>query len=850
MRHAQTTQLTTPAAPSSHPGMAIATVDTVRVHFDIVRQDVRHAIRALRRTPGFTLTAVLVTALGVGATTAAFTLADYVLMRPLPFPHSDRLVTIREGLVRRAAVSRGSQATNDASPANFLAWREMATSFEVMGAYRFVSLNLIGSGDPERLDGVSISYDAMELAGMRPALGRPLTLADDTHGAPCAVLISDGLWRRRFGGAQSILDTTIVLENEPCVVRGVMPRGFEFPNRTTVFWRPLRLAPQAADTRTDRAHRVLARLKPDVSRQQAAADLATVSATLAQRYPVENGEIVAVMMDLRDDVGVESRMLLIALAAASACVLLIACTNLASLLVARASERGRELTVRMAVGAGRMRLVRQLLTESVVLAIAGGGLGLAVAIAAVPMAVKLVPTALPIPEVPAVDLRMLFTAAIVTLGTVIGFGVLPAFRAAKEATAAGLREGGRAGSSRRTQRLRGGLVIAQVGLSVVLLACTGLLIRALIRVQSTPPGFNAEGVLTMRTVLPFSKYGLQAPRAEFHRRVIEGVAALPGVAGAAYTSYLPMTMRGGVWPVVVPGRPESSGDIDNASARYITPDYFRVMEIPLKAGRRFEESDSLLAQPVAIVSERFVQAYLNGQPPIGRTFQFGPAGERTIVGVVGEVRVRGLERRSEPQAYLPYQQQRDNSTLGYIPKDLVVRLDARNVGQEQMGIITAAIRRIIASVDPNQPIADIQPLTAIVGGETTARAVQVRVLAAFAALAGLLAAVGLHGLLAFVVSSRSREFGVRLALGAEPRWILTAIAQRGLMLGAIGAAAGIVVSYIAGRWMESLLVGVHPADAPTVATAIGVSLAMTLGGSLLPAIRAARTNPIVAMRAE
>src|SRR5687767_3963877 len=453
--------------------MAIPTVDTVRAHFDVLRQDLRQAIRALRRTPGFTLTAILVAALGVGATTAAFTLADYVLMRPLPFPHSDRLVTIREGLVRRAAAARGIQATNDASPGNFLAWREMSTSFEVMGAYRFASLNLIGSGEPERLDGVSISYDAMEMSGMRPALGRPLTMADDTHGAPCAVLISDGLWRRRFGGAPSILDTTIVLENEPCVVRGVMPRSFEFPNRSTVFWRPIRFAPGAADTPTDRAHRVLARLKPGVSREQAAADLAGVSATLAQRHP-ENAEIVAVMMELRDDVGVQSRMLLIALAAASACVLLIACTNLASLLVARAAARGRELTVRIAVGAGRQRLIRQLLTESVLLAMAGGGLGLAVAIAAVPLAVKLVPTALPIPEVPEMDLRMLFTAAVITLGTGIAFGVLPAFRAARQATPAGLRDGERAGSSRRTQRLRSGLVIAQVGLSVVLLACTGL----------------------------------------------------------------------------------------------------------------------------------------------------------------------------------------------------------------------------------------------------------------------------------------------------------------------------------------------------------------------------------------
>ncbi|HJR61080.1 MAG TPA: FtsX-like permease family protein, partial [Vicinamibacterales bacterium] len=411
-------------------------------------------------------------------------------------------------------------------------------------------------------------------------------------------------------------------------------------------------------------------------------------------------------------------------------------------------------------------------------------------------------------------------------------------------------DGARAGSSRRTQRVRAGLVVAQVGVSIVLLVSAGLLIRALIRVQSTPPGFNPEGVLTMRTTLPPAKYGLQAPRVEFYRRVIDGVSALPGVTAAAYTSYLPMTMRGGVWPVAFAGRPTAPGGVDNASARYITPGYFRVMEIPLKLGRVFQASDSLLAQPVAIVSERFVQVYLDGQPPIGQAFQFGPAGPRTIVGVVGEVRVRGLESRSEPQVYLAYQQQRDNSTLGYMPKDLVVKLDASLSGEQHMGALTTAIRRIVASADPDQPIADIQPLAAIVDGETTARAVQVRVLSAFAALACLLAAVGLHGLLAFVVSAREREFGVRLALGAEPREILTLVARRGLVLGIAGVAVGVVVAYLAGRWMESLLVGVSPGDPPVLAIAISVSVGMTLAGSVLPAVRAARISPAEAMRAE
>jgi predicted permease len=817
--------------------------------FDILRQDLRYSIRTLLHAPAFTLTAILVTALGVGATTAAFTLADHVLLRPLPFPDPDRLVKMLEGNVKRAANLRGMRGTNNVAPANFLSWREMSSSFEVMGAYGFVTSNLVGSGEPERLDGVSITYNALEITGVRPALGRGVTQADDQQGAPCTVLISDGFWRRKFGGDASIVGTTIRLDDESCVVGGVMPRGFAFPTRNTVFWRPIRLPSEPADRRNNYLW-VIARLKPGVSREQAEADMASVSTALGRMYPGDNAEIRAVMMGLREELGDQPRMLLFALVGASACVLLIACTNLASLLIARATARGRELAVRTALGAGRGRLVRQLLTESLLLAACGGGLGLLVATAAVPMVVRLVPTALPITEVPAVDLRMLLIAGLVTFGTGIGFGVLPAFRAARQASAAGMREGTRAGLSRRTQRVRAGLVVAQVSVSIVLLVCAGLLIRALIRVQSTPPGFNAEGVLTLRTTLPSAKYGLQAPRVEFYRRVIEGVTALPGVTAAAYTSYLPMTMRGGVWPVAFAGAPEAPAGSNLASARYVTPEYFRVMEIPLKLGRGFQESDSLLAQPVAVVSERFVQVHLDGQPPLGRTFQFGPAGQRTIVGVVGEVRVRGLESRSEPQVYLAHQQQRDNSTPGYIPKDLVVRLDARQASEQHMGAVATAIRRIVARVDPNQPIADIQPLAAIVDGETTARAVQVRVLGAFAALACLLAAVGLHGLLAFVVSARAREFGVRQALGAEPREILAMVARHGLVLGLAGVAVGVVAAYLAGRWMESLLVGVSPLDVPALAIAVSVSIAMTMAGSLMPALRAARISPSEAMRLE
>ena len=824
-------------------------VNAGRVHFDILRQDLRHTSRTLRRTPGFTITAILVTALGVGATTAAFTLTDHVLLRPLPFPQPDQLVKIWEGQTTRPASMKGLQGTNDVAPPNYLDWKAMSSSFSGMGAYAFVSSNLVGGGDPLRLEGANVSADAMRAIGVSPAMGRLFTDAEDAHGAPCTVLLSDGLWQQRFGADRSILGRSILLDDESCTVIGVMPRGFEFPTRTTRFWRSIRFRADVRDDRADNYLRVIGRLNPGVSIEQASADLAQVSATLARMYPKDNAEVAAVVIQLRDELSSQSRMLLFALAGASLCVLLIACTNLASLLVARATVRAREMAVRTAMGAGRERLVRQMLTESLLIAFVGGGLGLLVAIAAVPMAVKLVPTALPIAEVPAIDLRMLAMAAVVTLGTGIGFGVLPAFRAVRQADTAGLRDGARAGSSRRAEQLRSGLVVAQVGASVVLLVCAGLLIRALVRVQSTDPGFNPRGVLTMRTTLPWVKYGPQATRAQFYRQVLEQVSVLPGVKSAAFTSFLPMTFRGGIWGVTVPGRPQSDGG-DSASARFVTPEYFRVMEIPLKLGRSITEADSAEAQPTAVVSEEFVRRYLDGRAPIGQRFNFSLAGDRTIVGVVGEVRVRGLERQSEPQVYLPYQQQGDNRTMNYSPKDLVVRLGSADLDDEQASQLTASIRRVISNVDSGQPISDVQPLSAIVEGETTARAVQVQVLGTFAAVACVLAAIGLHGLLAFVVSARRREFGVRLALGAEPREILGMVARRGARLALIGIVAGAGVAYLAGRWMQSLLFGLDPADLPTLAIAIGVSLTMALAGSMLPAIRAARTNPTEAIRTE
>jgi predicted permease len=819
-------------------------------HLDILRQDLRQAFRSLRGSPGFSLTALMVTALGVGATTAAFTLTDHVLLRPLPFPESDRLVKIVQGSTTRPANLRGLRGTNDVSPALYMAWKSHAQSFSAMGAAGSASSNLIGDGAPERLDGAIVTSGTFETLGIAPAIGRAFTAQDDAAGAPCSVLISDGLWNRRFGADSSAVGRHVRIDEESCEVIGVMPRGFHFPTRTTTFWRPARYTAAAFENPGNNFLRVIARLRPGVSFDQARNELSTVSANVVSTWPKEFSSVAPVMLELREELIDQSRLLLVAMSGAAACVLLIACTNLASLTVARATARGRELALRIALGAAQGRLLRQLLTESLVLAVTGGALGFVIAVATIPVAARLVPTALPIDEIPGVDVRMLTIAIIGTLVTGIAFGVFPAFRAVRRAETGDLRDTSRTGSSRFSSRLRDGLVVLQVAASIVLLVGTALLVRALIRVQATPAGFSSEHVITARTFLPWAKYGEQAIRVEFYRRVLDEVAALPGVAAAGYTSYLPFTMPGGVWGVTVPGRTVQPGRTENASARFVTPDYFGAMGIPMLAGRALQESDAATSQPVALVSHSFVASYLDGREPLGQTFRFGPAGERTIVGVVGDVRFRGLESRNEPQVYMSYQQQGDNRTMGYTPKDLVVRVRADDAGAATLTALPEAIRRIVSNVDAEQPVSDVQPLETLLAGQTTARRIQVRVLAGFAAVSCLLAGVGLHGLLTFVVSRRTREFGVRLALGASPAQILRLVARRGLILGGLGVVSGLWIAYAAGRSMEALLAGLSAADPVALAGAAAFSIVVTLTGSMLPAIRAARINPKQAMEAE
>jgi predicted permease len=808
--------------------------NSIAAHWDVLRQDVRYTARALAHTPGFTITAIAVAALGIGANTAAFTVTDFVLIRPLPFPEPERLVNLWERLPGYTRM--------ELSPATYRDWKSMNGSFEAMGGYTDFPVNLVGQGEPERINTAIVTANLLPVLGAQPAIGRSFTAADERKGALGTVLLGYGLWKAQFGGDPSVLGRKVILDDSAYVVIGVMPRDFHFPSREVEIWTPFQFGAGDYEDRNNNYVNCVARLKSGVSVEQARAEMSVIATRLERQYPKENAKHGATVNRLRDELSSQSRLLLIALCGAAGCVLLIACANLANLLLARGLVRQKELAVRTALGAGRERLVRQLITESLVLAIPGGALGVLLAVTAVPLLARLVPNSLPVAQTQSVDWRMLTFAGVLTSVTGVAFGVFPALRASRNPDLSGLREGSRAGGGRK-ERIRSMLVIAELVASVVLLISSGLLMRALWKVQATDPGFRTDGVLTLRTALPMPKYEKAVVREAFYTRVLSEIRQLPGVSRAAYISFLPMVMGGGIFPVSTNGELLSRDESQTASMRFVTPGFFSALSIPLHLGRDVSESDTINTPFVAVVSQSFVRRYWPNENPLGRHFHFA-AHDRMVVGVVGDVRVRGLERNSEPQVYLPHNQLLDDTFDFYAPKDLVVRSDA------PPATLVPSIRRIIQSADRQQPISDVRTMGDIVETQTASRSIQLRVLGAFAALALLLAGIGIHGLLSFTVSQRSQEIGVRIALGASPRNILVMVLRQGAGLAVIGVTLGAVLAYVAGRAMEGLLAGVTPADAPTFLAVIGLTLAMTLIGSLLPALRATRVDPITAIRME
>ena len=816
--------------------MAAALTDVVpnalAVHWDILRQDLRYTARALTRSWGFALTAVIVVALGVGANTAAFSLADFVLVRPLPYPDSDRLVKLWH--------STPGYGQMELSPANYNDWRAAATVFTAMGAFTESAANLVGGDEPRRLQTAQVTSDVFGVVGVRAFHGRTFTHEDSAAGG--RVVLSYGLWQTQFGGDESVLGEVVSLDGQPHVVIGIMPPGFHFPRREVELWTPLVISAQDAADRANNYLQGIARLRPGVSAERAQTEMTVIAARLERQYPKENRETGAAVYRLRDEVSQRSRLLLVALCGAALCILCLACANLASLLLARAANREQEIAVRTALGAGRDRLLRQLTTESVVLVVIGTVVGLLAAIAGLPLLGWLVPPTLPVAQHPAVDMRVLALAATVVALTGLTFGVIPSLGVRGGKTLTALRDGTRTGGGRK-RRMRAALVVVEVTASVVLLVSSGLLIRALWNLESVDPGFRSDNVLTLRTALPWPRYDSTARRAQFYDRVLGEVRALPGVEQAAYITGLPMAMRGGIWPAGIAGQEVVRGEQNAVSVRFVTPQFFEVLHIPVRAGRDVSETDGPGQPLVAVVSESFAARYWPNESALGKRFHVA-FDDRTIVGVVADVRVRGREIASEPQVYLPYKQQRDQSMIAYPPKDLVVRSSV------PVTTLLPAIRRVVRSVDRQQPISNVRTMDDVVAEETASRVAQLRVLMVLASIALLIAGVGIHGLLSFSVSRRSQELGIRRALGAQSRAIVGMVVREGVALAVIGIVAGVALAYLAGRAMHALLVGVEPGDPLTILTAAAVCFATVLLGCLRPAARAARVDPMAALRPE
>jgi predicted permease len=803
------------------------------VHWDLLKQDLRYTLRTLRRTPGFALTAVIIIALGVGANTAAFSVSDFVLLRPLPFPDADRLVTIWQ-------TSTG-YSRMELAPANIRDWRASATSYTDVGIYRGFSPIVLGAGEPRRIPGLAVNADLFRALGVQPAVGRIFADGEDTERATKTVILGHRLWLTAFGGAPSILGRTIVLDEEPYEVVGVMPRAFQFPSAETELWIPMVLSPDDAGDRTNNEFYAVARLKPGATLESARTEMELLAAQSRRAYPKENENTGATVLTLRELLTGPSRTIVLALNGAALCVLLIVCANLANLLLTRALGRRQELAVRTALGAGRERLIRQLATESAVLAAMGGALGVLLAAFLVPLLWQLVPVELPTELTPGIDLRVLLFAGALTLATAVVFGVAPMLRSAADADVRGLRDGPRAIGGRK-ELLRGALVIAEVMASVVLLVATGLLIRALWTIQSRNPGFRAEGVLTMRIDLD-SKYVVTARRADFYNRVLDRIRAQPGVTHAAFISGLPMVWGGGIWPVGINGVELERRATNTASMRFVTPGFFAALQVPLLRGRDVGETDTNTSEQVAVVSQSLVDRYWPGQDAVGKKFNFAGI-DRSIVGVAGDVRVRGLERTSEPQVYLPHRQVGDGRLWGYTPRELVI------TSTTPLDALVPGVRAIIRAEDAHLPIVNVRAMTDVVDRQTESRALQVRVLVGFALLAFVLAAIGLHGVLSFAVSQRTPEIGVRIALGAQRRDILAMVTKQGVVLVIAGLLPGLGLAYLAGRSLQALLAGVNPADIPTFASALGLTLIMAIAGTLRPTLRALRVDPIIAIRTE
>ncbi len=809
-----------------------------------LRQDLRHAFRALRRRPGFTLLVALTLALGIGANTAIFTVVSSVLLKPLPYRDADRLVMVWS---RWEAFDK-----TWVSPAELRDYREQCQTLDEVAAWGTdFNLSLTGDFEPVSLPASAVTANLFEVFGVEPVAGRVFTPEEDVPNGPDVVMIDESLWRQRFGGDRDVVGSTIQINGSAQTVVGVVPAEFKLPTEfksrsRTLIWAPLGLDFDVT-SRGNHSFLAAARLAPGAGAEDANRELAALTErwTADGLYPAEM-RFGAFALPVTDEVTGDVRRSLVLLSAAVAFLLLIACANVAGLFLTRAEGRRREIAVRSAMGAGRLRLLRLLMAESALLATFGGVLGLGLAYASVKMLAALSPVNLPRMGELAVDGRVLFYALGLSLATAVVFGTVPALRASRGDLAAGLRDEGRGASAGRgRQRTRAALVVAEVAIALVLLVGTGLLIRSFAELQKIDPGFRADGVLAVDLSLPRAAYPEDADVIGFFDRLRHNVAALPGVESAAFVRVLPLDSTIGDAGIDVEGIVEEEGGYNpKGDWQVVSPGYFETLGLALVRGRFFTDADRADSQPVAAINERMAELYWPGEDALGRRFKVGREEQwRTVVGIVGDLRHNGIRAEIKEKFYIP------DSQFGavYGVRRAMTLVARTAVGPASLaGPIRAEVRRL----DADLPVIDVRTLDDVMAATVAEPRFTTLLMTTFAALALVLAAVGIYGVLSYAVGTRTREIGIRMALGAERGAVRRMVLGQGLRLTVAGAVLGLAAAALMARWIESLLYGVAPLDAVTFAAVPAVLLAAALAAIYLPARRATRVDPMRALHHE
>jgi len=808
----------------------------------ILLEDLRYGLRMLRKAPGFTAVALISLALGIGANTAIFGVVKAVLLKPLPFTDPDHLVKLWESNPQNPG-----DEIMPVAPADFADWRQRTHSFGEIGASYDVHKSLTGVGEPAALSGYAFSANVFHVAGVTPFLGRTFTAEDDRPGADRVVVLAYSLWRTKFGGDRGIVGKTILLDGQSYTVLGIMRPGFDYPGNSE-FWVPTALKPADMANRKLNYLRPMARLKPGVTVEEANADLVHIAAQLAKEHPDTNATRSASVEPIRNSYVGDIEPALLALLGAVGFVLLIACTNLANLLLAHSSSRRKEFAVRFALGASRRRLIGQLLSESTLLSLGGGLLGLLVAYWSRGTLLQLFPNDIANLNIPRVE-KIPMDGGVVAFGLFLAvstgmlFGILPALHTSNADVYETLKEGGRSGSVAGRERTRSMLVIAQMALSLVLLAGAGLMIRTFLRLEGASLGFNPDHVLTVQLVLPDTKYPKLEDRLRFLNETLGRIMTLAGVQSAGAVGFAPLS---GFWNstnFTIEGQPAlPASAIPQADFNVVSPLYFRTLEVPFVAGRDFQAADTAGRPEVVLINQTMARQFWPGQNPVGKRLSPDPATFGMtmweIVGVVGDIKHFGVAEPVHATIYRPFAQE-SFPLIAFTIRTQVPPLT-----------LTNAVRQAIWSVDKDQPISKIITLDEAAAESVTLRRVCMILLAAFAAISVFLAVVGLYGVMAHLVTQRTQEFGVRMALGARPKDISRSVVRQGLALAAVGIVLGATAALALTRLLTSLLFGVRPQD-PATLLAVGLLLSgVAVVASYIPARRAAKVDPMVALRYE